>query len=172
MNRISLPLLIFVITTLFGCALQNASNTDSPAVRTAPPPPPRTSPAKSVSGYLDALRVKNFLKAYDFISAGYAGNLDRESYRINMEQILVKKYNWALKSYEILGVRILGAQSYIVVELNIENPIDAGAEPSKIVQVQYELNAIEGRWKIVGDSCIKNCALPDGVPAGEGAGAQ
>lgn len=122
------------------------------------PKPPRASPAKSVTGYLDALKEADFLEAYEFITQGYASNLDRESYKINMEQSLIRRYGWRLSSYEILGVRILGSLSYVVTKLQVQyKPVNVDTPIIRIVEVQYELNPIDGKWKIASDSCIANC---------------
>ena len=131
---------------------------------------PSTSPAKVVGGYLDALGKSDFVKTYDFISPGYAGNLDKESYRINMEQGLVKKYNWSLLDFEIKGVRIVGSQAFVVAELGVQyKPVNAENQVQKKIEIQYVLAALDNKWKITSDSCISNCqALGDTTGLGPG----
>jgi hypothetical protein len=129
---------------------------------------PSTSPAKVVDGYLGALEKADFVKTYDFISPAYAGNLDKESYRINMEQGLVKKYNWSLLDFEIKGVRIVGSQAFVVAELGVQfKPLNSENQVQRKIEIQYVLAALDNKWKITSDSCISNCqALDDTTSQG------
>jgi hypothetical protein len=134
--------------------VSTSSSTSSSSVLKLPP----TSPARIVSGYLEALRDQDFEKAYEFISIGYAGNLDKESYKINMEHSLVKNYNWSLVNYEILGVKILGDQAFVVAELEVKlTPPKSKNQVHKKVRNQYVLNALENEWRITADNCVSNC---------------
>jgi len=130
---------------------------------------PSTSPAKVVDSYLDALKKADFLKTYEFIAVGYAGNLDKESYKLNMEQGLLKKYNWSLLNYQITGVRILGDQAYVYTQLGVEfKPVNSESKVQRNIEVQYVLTDLEKKWKITGDSCLTNCMSPEdliGKPA-------
>lgn len=130
---------------------------------------PSTSPARVVDSYLDALKRADFVKTYDFISPGYAGNLDKESYRINMEQGLVKKYNWSLLGYEIKGVQIIGSQAFVVAELGVRfMPNNSGDQVQKKIEIQYVLGASDNKWKITSDNCVSNCeALGDMTREGQ-----
>jgi hypothetical protein len=119
---------------------------------------PSTSPAKVVSDYMDALKRQDFSKTYEFITIGYAGNLDRESYKINWEQGFIKKYNWNLLDYQIMGVRIIGNQAYVYTQLTVEyKPLNSEAKVQKNIEIQYVLSDMEKEWKIAGDNCISNC---------------
>ncbi len=133
------------------------------SVSTSPVPsrhaekPPDTSPAQVVSNYLEALKNRDFAKTYDFISSGYAANLDRKSYEINIKQGL-DKYHWTLLGYQILGVQILGDQAFVLTELEVRfKPANSEEETQKKVRVQYGLTVLEKKWKISQSNCILNC---------------
>jgi hypothetical protein len=154
--------LVFVLG-LYACA--GASKSPSANLKL-----PSTSPAKVVDGYLDALEKADFVKTYDFISPGYAGNLDKESYQITMEQGLIKKYNWSLLDFEIKGVRIIGSQAFVVAELGVQfKPLNSDNQVQKKIEIQYVLAALDNKWKITSDSCISNCqSLGDTTGLGPG----
>jgi len=118
---------------------------------------PDTSPAQVVSDYLEALKNRDFGKTYDFISSGYAANLDRKSYEINIKQDL-DKYHWTLLGYQVLGVQILGDQAFVLTELEVRfKPTNLEKETQKKLRVQYGLTALEKKWKISQSNCILNC---------------
>lgn len=129
----------------------------------APPPKstrielPSTSPNRVVEGYLEALKKQNYGKAYSYGTIGYAGNLDREGYEINFRGF-VEKLQWLLLNYEIIGIKILGNQAYVVVEINTKyKPLNSENFKLKNVRVQYNLGIIDESWLILGDRCILNC---------------
>ena len=154
MNK-SILLLLFLIIGLSACG----------GISKSSPSPlnlPSTSPAKVVSGYLEALKKKDFLKTYEFISFGYAGNLDKESYKINMEQGPLKKSSWSLLNYQITGVRIIGDQAYVSSELGVQfKPLNSDSKIQKTIEVQYVLASLENKWKITTDYCVSNCSAED-----------
>lgn len=120
---------------------------------------PSSSPAKVVDSYLEALKKEDFLKTYEFISFGYAGNLDKESYKINMEQGPLKKYSWSLLNYQITSVRIVGDQAYVSSELEVQfKPPDSQSKIQKTIEVQYVLAPLDNDWKITADNCFSNCS--------------
>jgi len=152
-NRLILLLVFLLVEGLSACGGVSKSSSSPPQLKL-----PSTSPVKVVSGFLDALRKADFVKSYGFITIGYAGNLDKESYRINMEQILVKRYNWSLAGYEIKGVRIIGDQAFVVTELEVRfKPLDSQKPIRKKIEVQYVLASFENEWKISAGECISNC---------------
>jgi ketosteroid isomerase-like protein len=119
--------------------------------------PPDTSPSQVVSDYLEALKRRDFGKTYDFISSGYAANLDKQSYELNMRQGL-DKYHWTLLDYQVLGVQILGDQAFVLAELEVRfKPDNSERETQKKVRVQYGLTVSEKKWKISQSNCILNC---------------
>jgi len=132
-------------------------------VSTAPTPlkhaekPPATSPAQVVSDYLEALKQGDFGKTYDFISIGYAANLDKQSYELNMKQSL-GKYHWTLLGYQVLGVQILGEEAFVLTELEVRfKPANSEEETQRKIRVQYALSVLEKKWKISQSNCILNC---------------
>lgn len=161
-KKLSPLLLSILLITLSACAVLETRGTTPPKA----PKPPRTSPAKTVVGYLDALKEADFMEAYEFITMGYASNLDKESYKINMEQSLVKRYNWRLSNYEVLSVRILGSLSYVVARLSVQYSPANTKPTTKTIDIQYELNPIDGKWKITADKCIENCMSADDLREG------
>lgn len=149
-----IPLLVLLLVGgLYACSGVSKPLSSPPQLKL-----PSTSPVKVVSGYLDALRRADFVKSYEFITVGYAGNLDKESYKINMEQSLVKRYNWSLVGYEIKGVRIIGDQAFVVTEIDVRfKPLDSKDSIRKKIEVQYLLASFGKDWKISADECISNC---------------
>ncbi len=124
---------------------------------------PRTSPMHAVSGYLDALKDKNFKKAYSYISILYAGNLDEESYVLNMKNTLVDKSHWNLSNYRIESVQIFGEQAYVTAELDVSYRIPKNDElVNKTVEVQYVLSSMDNKWKINSDDLVgKDSGTPN-----------
>ena len=147
----SIVLLLFLTIGVSGCT--GVSTTSSSPLNL-----PSTSPAKVVSDYMEALKRQDFLKTYELITIGYAGNLDRESYKLNWEQGFIKKYNWNLLDYHVMGVRIIGDQAYVYTQLTVEyKPVNSDKKVQKNIEIQYVLSDLEKQWKIAGDNCISNC---------------
>jgi hypothetical protein len=151
-------IIALLILLLWPCACINVSTSPTPpsTAKTAQKPP-ATSPAEAVNYYLEALKKRDFGKTYDFISGGYAANLDRGSYEVNMKQSLDKSH-WTLLSYEVLGVQILGDQAFVLTELEVRfKPANSEKETQKKVRIQYGLTVSEKKWKISVSNCILNC---------------
>ena len=122
-----------------------------------PPPTPKIAPSQVVNDFLEALKGRDYGKTYEFISAGYAANLDIEAYKANMKQFY-EKFSWGLLSYQILGVQILGDHALVVAELEVQfKPINTEKETQKKTSVQYGLVIIDDKWKISQADCISNC---------------
>jgi hypothetical protein len=148
--------LLALLVGLYACVNVSKSPNTSSAVKPAEKPP-ATSPARIVSDYLEALKKRDFGKTYDLISSGYASNLDKESYEVNIKQSL-EKYHWNLLSYQILGVQILGDQAFVLAELEVQfKPIKSAEETQKRVRVQYGLTIVDKNWKISQSNCTLNC---------------
>jgi hypothetical protein len=125
---------------------------------------PAVSPTKVVEEYLSALKGMDFRKAYKYISLGYAGGVDPEGYEINMKKGLVDNLHWALQSYEVVGVKVLGDQAYVLTNLGVTYKLpDSPQATNKSVKVQYNLSAIDKKWVIVGDSCVEGCEKAPGI---------
>lgn len=151
--------LLVVLLGLSACV--SVSTSPAPSVMKHSEKPPATSPSQVVSDYLEALKEGDFGKTYDFISSGYAANLDKESYELNMKQSL-GKYHWALLGYQILGIQMLGDQTFVLTELEMRfQPTNSDKEIQKKIKVQYELAVLENKWKIASDKCIFNCIPPE-----------
>jgi hypothetical protein len=128
---------------------------------------PSKSPARVVRDYLEALKKYDFDRSYDFISIGYAGNLDRESYKINMKHNLIDNFNWKLINYEVIGVRIIGDQAFVVTELEVKyRPRGSKEDEQRRVRVQYVLTVLDKSWKITSDECVFNCITQDELNRG------
>ena len=139
--------LIIVLLGLLGC-FTSTKPKSSPRV-------PKTSPIHTVSGYLDALKGKNFNKAYSYISVLYAGNLDEESYVLNMKNTFVDKLKWNLSNYRIESVQIFGDQAYVTAELDVSYRLPKNDElVNKTVEVQYVLSSMDNKWKINSDDLL------------------
>jgi hypothetical protein len=146
---------IFIISGLLACFSSTKPNS-GPKIR-------RASPIHTVSGYLDALKGKNFNKAYSYITILYAGNLDEESYVLNMKKTLVDKSNWNLLNYKIESVQIFGEQAYVVAELDVNYQLPKNEEQvKKTIEVQYVLSYIDNKWKINSDGLVgKDTGTPN-----------
>lgn len=139
--------LIVVLLGLLGCF---ASKTPKSG-----PKLPKISPIHTVTGYLDALKGKNFNRAYSYITILYAGNLDEESYVLNMKNTFVDKLNWNLSNYRIESVQIFGEQAYVTAELDVSYRLPKNDElVNKTVEVQYVLSSIGNKWKINSDGLV------------------
>ncbi len=147
--------LLVVLLGLSACVSVSTSPTPSTVKHNEKPPV--ISPSQVVSDYLEALKKRDFRKTYDFVSSGYAANLDKESYEINIKQSL-DKYQWTLLGYQVLGVQILGDQAFVLTELEVRfKPATSEKETQKKVRVQYGLTISEKKWKISQSNCILNC---------------
>lgn len=147
--------LLVVLLGLSACV--NVSTSPTPSTVKHSEKPPVTSPSQVVSDYLEALKKRDFRKTYDCISSGYAANLDKESYEINIKQNL-DKYQWTLLGYQVLGVQILGDQAFVLTELEVRfKPANSEKETQKKVRVQYGLTVSEKKWKISQSNCTLNC---------------
>ncbi len=151
----NLLLLVVILPGLFACFTTTQPKSG--------PKVPRTSPIHTVSGYLDALKGKNFNKAYSYITILYAGNLDEESWVLNMTKTLVDKSNWNLSNYRIEGVQIFGEQAYVTAELDVSYRIPRNDElVNKTVEVQYVLSSVDDKWKINSDDLVgKDSEIPN-----------
>ena len=122
-----------------------------------PPHTPKISPSQVVSDYLEALKIRDLGKTYEFISSVYAANLDIETYKTNMKRKL-DEVSWNLLTYQILGVQILGDHALVVAELEVQfKPINTEKETQKKTSVQYGLIVVDDKWKISQGYCISNC---------------
>jgi hypothetical protein len=149
-------LISFLIFLMAFSACSGVSTTSNP------PPTPKISPSQVVSDYLEALKIRDLGKTYEFISSVYAANLDIESYKTNMKQFL-DKFSWNLLNYQILGVQILGDHALVVAELEVQfKPINTEKETQKKTSVQYGLIVVDDKWKISQDNCISNCESIEG----------
>ncbi len=150
LNPVKLIFILMFLILVSSCARVSTTSKDSNQ-------PPKTPPSHVVSEYLDALKRGDYGKTYEFISSGYAANLDLESYKENMKQSL-QKFSWRLLGYQILGVQVLGDQAIVVAELDVQFiPVNSSRETQKKTNVQYGLTAVDKKWKISGSNCISNC---------------
>jgi len=117
---------------------------------------PKTSPIRVVSAYLDALKNNDFRKAYSYITFFYAGNLDPESYELNMKRGFVEKYHWELLDYEIEGVQVFGDQAYVTAVLKVNfKPLNSSEIVNRNLDIQYILSSIDSKWKINADDLLE-----------------
>lgn len=120
-----------------------------------------------MSNYLEALKIRDLGKTYEFVSSGFAANLDIESYKTNMKQSL-DKFSWNLLSYQILGVQRLGDHALVVAELEVQfKPLNSAKETQKKINHQFGLIVVDDKWKISQVYCISNC---ESIEAFEGQG--
>jgi len=147
---------------VFLIAFSACSGVSTSSINSNPPPTPKISPSQVVSDYLEALKIRDLGKTYEFISSVHAANLDIESYKTNMKQFL-DKFSWNLLNYQILGVQILGDHALVVAELEVQfKPINTEKETQKKTSVQYGLIVVDDKWKISQDNCISNCESIEG----------
>lgn len=148
--------LIIIIACLIGCVSTGTKPKSTPRAA-------RESPIHTVKGYLDALKAKNFGKAYSYITILYAGNLDEESYVLNMKKMLVDRSNWNLRNYQIESVQIFGEQAYVTAELDVDYRVPKNDKlVNKKVEVQYVLSTINNKWKINSDDLVEEASgTPD-----------
>lgn len=117
---------------------------------------PKTSPVRVVTAYLDALKINDFKKAYTYVTFFYAGNLDEESYELNMKRGFVEKFNWKLLDYEIEGVQVFGDQAYVTAVLKVNfKPLDSTEIINKNLKIQYVLSSVDRKWKINADDLLE-----------------
>ena len=144
--------LLICLMAFSACSGVSTSSTTS-----NPPPTPKISPSQVVGDFLEALKIRDLGKTYEFVSSGFAANLDIESYKTNMKQSL-DKFSWNLLNYQILGVQILGDHALVVTELEVQfKPLNSAKETQKKTNVQYGLIVVDDKWKITQAYCISNC---------------
>ncbi len=157
-----------ILIGLSACVTVSKSST-SPSVKNPTVKPPEVSPSKVVSDYLEALKKNDFQKAYEFISAGYALNFDKEGYEMNMKHDLIEKHHWTLLSYQVLGAQVFGGQALVVAELEVKfKPDNSENETQKKISVQYSLDVLEKKWKIASSNCISNNCIKTEDFSGQG----
>jgi len=151
-KQVRLISLLICLMAFSACSGVSTSSTTS-----TPPPTPKISPSHVVTDFLEAIKRKDYGKTYEFISAGYAANLDIEAYKANMKQFY-EKFSWSLLNYQILGVQILGDHALVVAELEVQfKTLNSAKETQKKTSVQYGLIVVDDRWKISLSDCISNC---------------
>lgn len=108
------------------------------------------------------MKNQNYGETYNYIDKIYADLNDREGYVLVLKQNLDKNLQWKLLNFEIVGVKILGTQSYVVAEQHVEYKLPGQTKRiNKTTQVQYELFAKGNEWKINASRCIINCESLD-----------
>ena len=149
MRLISLLICLLAFSACIGVSTSSTTSN--------PPPTPKIAPSQVVSNFLEALKIRDLGKTYEFVSSGFAVNLDIESYKANMKQSL-DKFSWNLLNYQILGVQILGDHALVVAELEVQfKPLNSAKETQKKTNVQYGLIVLDDKWKISQAYCISNC---------------
>lgn len=162
---LSLAIILAVVLCspiITGCVQTTVSGSPPPKSRTKKFP--KTPPNEVVKEFLSALEGYDFKKAYKFISTAYASNLDPDSYALDMKKGLVETLHWSLLKYEVLSVRILGNQAFVIAEMSVKYTLPTDEEPTlKNIRVQYALDKIDSKWIIARDTCILNCESPPGL---------
>ncbi len=149
--------LALLFPLLSGC-MQTTVSSSLPPDRRPERKLPRKPPDRVVNDYLSALKNYDFKRAYKELSPAYAGTPYIESYELNMRKGLVDTLDWSLLRFEVMGVRILGDQAFVVAEMGVKySPPNAPEPKLKNFQVQYLLSNIDKRWVITSAKCISNC---------------
>lgn len=152
----SLFALLLVFSTLQACVQTTLSGDPVPKKETFTMP--STSSTKVVEAYLKALEKQDFRKAYKYLTIGYASNLDIDGYELNMRKGYVEKLQWSLLKFEILGVRNIGTQSYVVTQMGVKyRPVNSESIKIRNYKAQYTLGVNDKKWVITGDKCIESC---------------
>lgn len=142
-----LPLLILVLL-VFSCAPKSVDNSEKDK------PKPEVSATEVVKKFLDSLKLEQYEKAFDYI---YIVSSDREGY-VSRMQSLSQEYGIKLIDYRILGTQLFKESAIIVAELQVTHRDEkTGQQVTNKTRNRYDLNIIEGKWKITKDSCIENC---------------
>lgn len=145
MNRL-IPLLFIIV--LASCATTNQPGGSTAAVGE------KHSPSNVVINFLDAIRTNDYGSAYKYI---HSPMTDKQGYVSRMKDMVEKSKN-RINDIKLIGTRIVGEIAYVVVELELELDINSTDKNLWYTKNQYELNLIEGKWKIVKDhGCIENC---------------
>lgn len=139
-------LLFLLIVFAFSCAPKTVNNSDRDEKK------PEVSATEVVNRFLEAIKSQQYEKAYDYI---YIVSSDREGYASRLRSISDRA---GLNDYRILGTQLFKESAIIVAELEIYNRNPATAETTtRKTRNRYDLNIIEGEWKITKDRCIENC---------------
>lgn len=113
---------------------------------------PEMSATVVVQKFLDAIKNQKYEEAYDYI---YIVSSDREGYASRLRSISDKA---GMNDYKILATQLFKESAIIVAELEIYYPDpNTGQRITKTTRNRYDLNIVEGQWKITKDSCIENC---------------
>ena len=139
---------IILLLLLISCVSSNPTHTSMAAKA-------KDSPSEVVLSFLGASMKNNFAKAYNYI---YFPGTDKAGYVSQMENLVNKSHN-KIKSYKLIGTRIIGDQSFVIYELELIIGDDNGKEQNlRYTRNQFELALIDSHWKIVKDfGCIENC---------------
>jgi hypothetical protein len=144
--------MIRIIPLLFIILLASCAATSQPGGSTATTGY-KNSPSNVVIKFLDSIKTNDFGSAFKYI---HSPQTDKQGYVSRMKN-LVEKSNNRIIDYNLIGTRIIGETSYIIVELELELNTQSSEKSLRYTKNQYELTLINGKWKIVKDQCIENC---------------
>lgn len=114
----------------------------------------KPTPTEVVKDYLNAIKGKNYEKAYKYVSVPYT---DKAGYINQMKNTLADN-NFSLISYRMLATQIYDRTSTVVVELSTQRKSPTSGSLINLNQTsQYSLGVFEDKWLITSDSCIEGC---------------
>ena len=114
----------------------------------------KPTPTEVVKDYLNAIKGKNYEKAYKYVSVPYT---DKAGYINQMKNTLADN-NFSLISYRMLATQIYDRTSTVVVELSTQRKSPTTGSLINLNQTsQYSLGVFDNKWLITSDSCIEGC---------------
>lgn len=149
MNKINYGIFTIILSgLLISCVSSNPKHTSLLANV-------KDSPSDVALSFLDASMKNDFEKAYNYI---YFPGTDKEGYISQMENLVKQSHN-RIKSYKLIGTRIIGDQAYVIYELELIIGDEKDKEQNlRYTKNQFELTIVDNHWKIVKDfGCIENC---------------
>ena len=119
------------------------------------PQKPSTSATIVVNSFLQALKEQDFDSAYDKI---HIFSSDREGYASRF-RLLYEEYGIRIIDYRVLATQLFKDTAIVVAEVSVDyNRLGESERITSTYRNRYDLVIHEGKWKIVKDTCIENCA--------------
>lgn len=157
-NTFGVLLFGLLLVSLLSCTGMSTSTnvSDMPRDRMSIKP----SPSEVIEKFLDALKVGNYNKAYNYVYAPYT---DRSGY-VNQMKNMVEDNALSILSYRLLATQIYDRTATVVVELRTKSKTPNTAKTPNTDSIiesthssVYDIGLFEGRWLVTGDKCLENC---------------
>ncbi len=108
---------------------------------------------QTVSEFLEALKNKDYQKAYDYV---FMPQMDKAEYVSSLESAQDQNQS-SILGYKIVETRIFTRSAVVDAEVDMSYKKAGSGEMVQIKRInRYELTKTKG-WNITGEECVSNC---------------